>query len=216
MIKCASVAIVAACLLTFLSDPWCKASLPRCITWHLVAVDGQILQTDMYYVSHSPTQSQRPHKSPRWGRRAIVVLIGISAWNGRGQPNLLRDNNGVPLIIHVRSINVNNMKVSYSFPQSVRVSVGCPSSSYYFVGRHSRSRKMIPFRWFILWYNTTHHAPMISNPIHGNVIPADCWSRQERRPGTLWLRTVEDHAMTATTTFPLQIGQGDPRLDGRR
>ena len=27
---------------------------------------------------------------------------------------------------------------------------------------------------YVSWYNTIHHVPMISNPIHGNAIPAGC------------------------------------------
>ena len=37
------------------------------------------------------------------------------------------------IFFHVRSINVN-MKALYTFPQSVGIAGGRPSSSYYFVG----------------------------------------------------------------------------------
>ena len=56
---------------------------------------------------------------------------------------------------------------------------------------------------------------MISNPIHGNAIPAGCWQKLR----TLWWGAIEDHAAaTATTagTFQFQIGDGDPRLDEHR
>jgi hypothetical protein len=43
----------------------------------LVAVDGQVFQTDVYSASHPPTQSPRPRRLSRWGGRGIVVLIGI-------------------------------------------------------------------------------------------------------------------------------------------
>ncbi|KAF8269991.1 hypothetical protein EI94DRAFT_1699168 [Lactarius quietus] len=52
-----------------------KAS--QTLAWHLVAVDGQVFQTDVYSASQPLTQFPRPRKLPRWGGRGVVVLIGI-------------------------------------------------------------------------------------------------------------------------------------------
>ena len=68
VIKCVDVAIVAACIcmLTFLSDCWCKRqNFPDASLDILVALDGQIFQTNVYSASHPPTQSPRPGKLSR-------------------------------------------------------------------------------------------------------------------------------------------------------
>ncbi|KAF8271567.1 hypothetical protein EI94DRAFT_1720033, partial [Lactarius quietus] len=95
-----------------------------------VAVDGQVFQTDVYSASHPPTQSPRPRKLSRWGGHGVVVLIGI--WLGIDRAN---------------PIYYETIKALYSFPQSVGIAGGCPSSSYYFVGSQADN----------LFYLDPHH-----------------------------------------------------------
>ncbi|KAF8266378.1 hypothetical protein EI94DRAFT_1733232 [Lactarius quietus] len=95
-----------------------------------VAVDGQVFQTDVYSASHPPTQSPRPRKLSRWGGRGVVVLIGIRLG-----------------IDGVNPIYYETIKALYSFPQSVGIAGGRPSSSYYFVGSQADN----------LFYLDPHH-----------------------------------------------------------
>ncbi|KAI9461081.1 cysteine protease required for autophagy [Russula earlei] len=103
-----------------------------------VAVDSQIFQTDVYSASHPPTGSPRPHKGSRWGGRAVVVLIGIRLG-----------------LDGVNPIYYDTIKALYTFPQSIGIAGGRPSSSYYFVGSQAdnlfyldphHSRTTIPLR----------------------------------------------------------------------
>jgi cysteine protease ATG4 len=117
-------------MLTFLSDPWCKAS-----QMHRSASRSPLMarssRQDVYSASHSPTQSVRPRKLSRWGDRAVVVLIGIPL--GIEGVNLIHYETinvcSYLHFFHVRSINVNA-----GFPQPVGIAGGRPSTSYYFVG----------------------------------------------------------------------------------
>ena len=43
----------------------------------LVAINSQIFQMDVDLASYHLTQTPRPHKLLRWGRCAVVMLIGI-------------------------------------------------------------------------------------------------------------------------------------------
>ena len=70
-IKCVHVAIVAACMLTFFSDLWCKASQT-----HRSGCRLQDLLDTLYSASHPPMH-YRPRKLSRWGRHAVLVLIDI-------------------------------------------------------------------------------------------------------------------------------------------
>ncbi|KAI0245661.1 hypothetical protein BJV78DRAFT_1287349 [Lactifluus subvellereus] len=102
-----------------------------------VAVDSQIFQTDVYSASHPPGSSP-PRKLSRWGGRAVVVLIGIRLG-----------------LDGVNPIYYDTIKALYTFPQSIGIAGGRPSSSYYFVGSQAdnlfyldphHSRSAIPLR----------------------------------------------------------------------
>ncbi|KAH9980532.1 hypothetical protein BJV74DRAFT_101947 [Russula compacta] len=95
-----------------------------------VAVDSQIFQSDVYSASHPPTSSPRPRKNSRWGERAVVVLIGIRLG-----------------IDGVNPIYYDTIKALYTFPQSIGIAGGRPSSSYYFVGSQADN----------LFYLDPHH-----------------------------------------------------------
>lgn len=96
-----------------------------------IAVDGQIFQTDVYAASHPPASSPRHHKLSGWGGRAVVVLIGIRLG-----------------IDGVNPIYYDTIKALYTFPQSIGIAGGRPSSSYYFVGSQADN----------LFYLDPHHA----------------------------------------------------------
>ncbi|KAN0133892.1 Peptidase family C54 domain containing protein [Lactarius tabidus] len=94
-----------------------------------VAVDGQIIQTDVYSASYSPN-IPRPRKLSRWGDRAVVVLICIRLG-----------------IDGVNPIYYETIKALYTLPQSVGIAGGRASSSYYFVGSQADN----------LFYLDPHH-----------------------------------------------------------
>jgi cysteine protease ATG4 len=66
-----------------------------------------------------------------WGRRCIGIWLGIDGVNPVYY-NTIKVCDSF-LFFHMRSIDVN-MKALYTFPPSVRITGGCPLSSYHFVG----------------------------------------------------------------------------------
>ncbi|TFY74660.1 hypothetical protein EWM64_g9352 [Hericium alpestre] len=99
-----------------------------------VAVDSQIFQTDVYSASHPPidaTTSPKRGRTSTWGGRAVLILIGIRLG-----------------LDGVNPIYYDTIKTLYTFPQSVGIAGGRPSSSYYFVGSQSDN----------LFYLDPHHA----------------------------------------------------------
>ncbi|KAI0320566.1 hypothetical protein OF83DRAFT_1258250 [Amylostereum chailletii] len=94
-----------------------------------VAVDGQIFQTDVYAASHPP-QHPLKRKYTSWGGRAVLVLIGVRLG-----------------LDGVNPIYYDTIKALYTFPQSIGIAGGRPSSSYYFVGSQADN----------LFYLDPHH-----------------------------------------------------------
>ncbi|EPQ61373.1 hypothetical protein GLOTRDRAFT_69761 [Gloeophyllum trabeum ATCC 11539] len=96
-----------------------------------VAVDSVVYQTDVYAASHGQLGS--PRRSPRtsWGHRPVLVLVGIRLG-----------------LEGVNPIYYDAIKTLYTFPQSVGIAGGRPSSSYYFVGSQADN----------LFYLDPHHA----------------------------------------------------------
>ncbi|KAA1476293.1 hypothetical protein DENSPDRAFT_784808 [Dentipellis sp. KUC8613] len=118
-----------------------------------VAVDSQIFQTDVYSASHPPISaatSPKRGRSSTWGGRAVLVLIGIRLG-----------------LDGVNPIYYDTIKTLYTFPQSVGIAGGRPSSSYYFVGSQSDN----------LFYLDPHHArptiPLRPPPPFGASLSAD-------------------------------------------
>ncbi|THH09782.1 hypothetical protein EW146_g8585 [Bondarzewia mesenterica] len=103
-----------------------------------VAVDSQIFQTDVYSASHALSSSSNRGKATYWGDRAVLVLIGIRLGLDGVNP------------IYYDTIKASTL---YTFPQSVGIAGGRPSSSYYFVGSQADN----------LFYLDPHHTrPAIS------------------------------------------------------
>ncbi|KAI0042006.1 hypothetical protein FA95DRAFT_1564791 [Auriscalpium vulgare] len=97
-----------------------------------VAVDSQIFQTDVYLASHAPSESpKRGRSSTTWGGRAVIVLIGVRLG-----------------LDGVNPIYYDTIKALFTFPQSIGIAGGRPSSSYYFVGSQADT----------LFYLDPHHA----------------------------------------------------------
>ncbi|KAI0056521.1 hypothetical protein BV25DRAFT_1572624 [Artomyces pyxidatus] len=96
-----------------------------------VAVDSQIFQTDVYSASHPPSDHPKRGRSSTWGGRAVMVLIGIRLG-----------------LDGVNPIYYDTIKALYTFPQSIGIAGGRPSSSYYFVGSQADN----------LFYLDPHHA----------------------------------------------------------
>ncbi|KAI0757764.1 peptidase family C54-domain-containing protein [Daedaleopsis nitida] len=98
-----------------------------------VATDSTLYESDVYAASRSAMYSVRRHGQGRmeWGDRAVLVLIGIRLG-----------------IEGVNPLYYNTIKTLYTFPQSVGIAGGRPSSSYYFVGSQADN----------LFYLDPHHA----------------------------------------------------------
>lgn len=87
-----------------------------------VAIDGTLYQTKVFAASHgadaaSLTRSPRRRHTTTWGDRPVLLLLGIRLG-----------------IEGVNPIYYDTIKMLYTFPQSVGIAGGRPSSSYYFVG----------------------------------------------------------------------------------
>ncbi|KAG1736670.1 cysteine protease required for autophagy [Suillus paluster] len=96
-----------------------------------VATDGVIYQSDVYAASNVHIGSPRRHMRAAWGGRAVLVLIGIRLG-----------------IDGVNPIYYETIKALFTFPQSVGIAGGRPSSSYYFMGSQADN----------LFYLDPHHA----------------------------------------------------------
>ncbi|CAE6501082.1 unnamed protein product [Rhizoctonia solani] len=111
-------------------------AFPECQLSVSLAVDGTVFASDVYAASHMGmvTPSGRSFSSRRsaskWGGRAVLILVNI---------RLGLDN--------VNPIYYEALKSLFQFPQSVGISGGRPSSSYYFVGSQADS----------LFYLDPHH-----------------------------------------------------------
>ncbi|KAG6332117.1 hypothetical protein ID866_6969 [Astraeus odoratus] len=96
-----------------------------------VAADGVVYQTDVYSASNVHTRSPRRLARSSWGERAVLVLVGIRLG-----------------LDGVNPIYYGAIKSLFTFPQSVGIAGGRPSSSYYFLGSQADN----------LFYLDPHHA----------------------------------------------------------
>lgn len=98
-----------------------------------VATDGVLFQTDVFAASNGRAISRSPRRQvgAAWGDRPVLLLIGVRLG-----------------IDGVNPIYYETIKLLYTFPQSVGIAGGRPSSSYYFVGSQADN----------LFYLDPHHA----------------------------------------------------------
>ncbi|GJE89232.1 cysteine protease atg4-like protein [Phanerochaete sordida] len=98
---------------------------------HVAADGGTIYESEVFAASHSGIGSPRRHTRRVWGDRAVLILIGHRLG-----------------IDGVNPIYYDTLKTLYTWPQSVGIAGGRPSSSYYFVGSQADN----------LFYLDPHHA----------------------------------------------------------
>ncbi|TFK64478.1 hypothetical protein BDN72DRAFT_901537 [Pluteus cervinus] len=109
-------------------------AFPECGLGVALAVDGTLYQSDVYAASHGTTnlvRSTRRHGKSFWGHKPVLLLLGIRLG-----------------LDGVNPIYYSTIKTIYTFPQSVGIAGGRPSSSYYFVGSQADN----------LFYLDPHHA----------------------------------------------------------
>ncbi|KAF7368158.1 hypothetical protein MVEN_00134800 [Mycena venus] len=158
-------------------------AFPACGLGVSVATDGTLYQTEVFAASHSPafapssssaasvssshghsssshgSGSKKGKESKKWGDRPVLLLLGIRLG-----------------LDGVNPIYYETIKLLYTFPQSVGIAGGRPSSSYYFVGVQGdglfyldphHSRPAVPLRWL-----AAEPAPSIprppASPSHGH------------------------------------------------
>ncbi|KAJ7714766.1 peptidase family C54-domain-containing protein [Mycena maculata] len=121
---------------------------PACGLGVSVATDGTLYQTEVYAASHSPAalaalqaSARSPPETRAWGDRPVLLLLGIRLG-----------------LDGVNPVYYETIKMLYTFPQSVGIAGGRPSSSYYFVGVQGdglfyldphHSRPAVPLRPFV-------------------------------------------------------------------
>ncbi|KAL4074355.1 peptidase family C54-domain-containing protein [Scleroderma yunnanense] len=96
-----------------------------------VAADGVVYQSDVYVASNVHMHSPRRMARSSWGGRAVLVLVGIRLG-----------------LDGVNPIYYGAVKALFTFPQSIGIAGGRPSSSYYFMGSQADN----------LFYLDPHHA----------------------------------------------------------
>ncbi|KAJ7460573.1 hypothetical protein FB451DRAFT_1269549 [Mycena latifolia] len=108
-------------------------AFPECGLGVSVATDGVLYQTSVFEASHTsaPSESDSESSSLTWGDRPVLLLLGLRLGL-----------EGVNPIYH------ETIKRLYTFPQSVGIAGGRPSSSYYFVGSQAEG----------LFYLDPHHS----------------------------------------------------------
>ncbi|OBZ79635.1 Cysteine protease ATG4 [Grifola frondosa] len=96
-----------------------------------LAVDNVLYESDVFVASRSSVSSPRSFGMSRWGDRAVLILVGARLG-----------------LDGVTPVYYDVIKTLFTFPQSVGIAGGRPSSSYYFVGSQADT----------LFYLDPHHA----------------------------------------------------------
>ncbi|KAJ7625161.1 hypothetical protein B0H17DRAFT_576185 [Mycena rosella] len=130
-------------------------AFPACGLGVSVATDGTLYQTEVFAASHSPaslvalhavhahSSTAHSHSSSATPARSPGSSAGHSAHSkGHGKPETkVWGDRAVPLLLGIRlgldgvnPVYHETIKLLYTFPQSVGIAGGRPSSSYYLVG----------------------------------------------------------------------------------
>ncbi|KAJ6473340.1 hypothetical protein C8R47DRAFT_1324442 [Mycena vitilis] len=180
-------------------------AFPACGLGVSVATDGTLYQTEVYAASHSPhsavsssaasvsssgshdhgkasshghgrgsssghSHAQQKARESKWGDRPVLLLLGIRLG-----------------LDGVNPIYYETIKLLYTFPQSVGIAGGRPSSSYYFVGVQGdglfyldphHSRPSVPLRPFMGDASSIPRPP--SSPGHGHAATSSSHAREHR------------------------------------
>lgn len=202
-----------------------------------VASDGVVFDSDVYAASNFGNDSRKRHTTRyRWGSRAVVVLVGIRLGIDGVNPIYYE---GVKVCISP-SINVFTrpclLQTLFTFPQSVGIAGGRPSSSYYFVGAQADSlfyldphhtRPAIPLRpppedddgrisssqrrvGDSLQQQNVQHFPSHHQPRHSHVSPSRAWSPTSQTYHTLAPSPLSHEYLSGIPSSPSDI---DPVLD---
>ncbi|KAF9043299.1 peptidase family C54-domain-containing protein [Panaeolus papilionaceus] len=174
-------------------------SFPECGMSVAVASDSTLYQSQVYAASHGETSRspKRRHKAT-WGDRPVLLLLPVRLG-----------------IDGVNPIYYESVKMLYTFPQSVGIAGGRPSSSYYFVGSQANN----------LFYLDPHNArPAIPLRLPGDieevdVAPESDYEYKKHRPkharATTPIQTVSSSQSTVypsrhqrNTTSPSSIRTG--------
>ncbi|KJA22323.1 hypothetical protein HYPSUDRAFT_41184 [Hypholoma sublateritium FD-334 SS-4] len=98
-------------------------AFPECGLSVALATDGTLYQSQIFAASHGDaSRAPRRQQTTTWGERPVLLLLGIRLG-----------------IEGVNPIYYETIKMLYTFPQSVGIAGGRPSSSYYFVGSQAES-----------------------------------------------------------------------------
>lgn len=155
-----------------------------------IAGDSVIYQSDVYAASHDPVGSPKRNARKSWGDKGVLVLIGTRLG-----------------IDGVNPVYYEAIKEIYTWPQSVGIAGGRPSSSYYFVGSQADN----------LFYLDPHHArptvPLRFPPgEHGDGHNGVTEPLSTNRPSSPAPRRPGGH--TRSPTSPPRSGSGS--TSGRR
>lgn len=171
-------------------------AFPACGLSVSAAVDGVLYESEVYAASnvsppipHQPSISQsltsgassKRHKGRRkWGGTAVLVLVGIRLGI-----------DGVNPVYH------ESIKKLFTFPQSVGIAGGRPSSSYYFVGYQAEQ----------LFYLDPHHTrPCVSLQPVSDLNPSSQSTRSSSYRTSTSLEPIE-----TVTGRPVPNRRGTPR-----
>ncbi|KAJ7433638.1 hypothetical protein B0H11DRAFT_757814 [Mycena galericulata] len=156
-------------------------AFPACGLGVSVATDGTLFQTEVFAASHSPgalaalhhVPAHSPSSSHGHGARSSSHGHGGHGKDGKKPETRAWGDRPVLLLLGIRlgldgvnPIYYETIKLLYTFPQSIGIAGGRPSSSYYFVGVQGdglfyldphHSRPAVPLRPFVPPPSTTRN-----------------------------------------------------------
>ncbi|KAJ6581256.1 hypothetical protein B0H19DRAFT_500096 [Mycena capillaripes] len=122
-------------------------AFPGCGLGVSVATDGVLYQSSVFEASHAspPSDPDAESGSLSWGDRPVLLLLGLRLGLDGVNP-IYHDT--VKVILPSTRTATDFSQQLYTFPQSVGIAGGRPSSSYYFVGAQAEG----------LFYLDPHHS----------------------------------------------------------
>lgn len=176
-----------------------------------LAVDSVVYQSDVYAASAASRNQngvegdsktvgtsksrKKGQGPPKWGNRPVLILVGIRLG-----------------IDGVNPIYYESVKTLFTFPQTVGIAGGRPSSSYYFVGAQGDS----------LFYLDPHHTrpaiPLRPPPAFDetSIISTDDGSQTSNNPGKRRGSEFHMHSHTSTPDTSESERRSSKRLSIRR
>jgi cysteine protease ATG4 len=168
-----------------------------------VATDGVLFQSDVFAASNGRgiSRSPRRHVVGGWGDRPVLLLIGVRLGIDGVNPIYYET---IKVLNSLRppdyeTDSLNSIQLLYTFPQSVGIAGGRPSSSYYFLGSQADN----------LFYLDPHHArpavPLRPAP-HPSIYPSNREPMPDSDQSRLQhhehrLQTAPSSVRTGSSTF---------------